>query len=247
MAAFNWWHKLAHLHHIRTKGLLIKKIKECGIINTLSEDNMDKCEICAETKITKKPHKSVTRETKLLGLAHSDLGDLKHTMTRGGKNFYVIFVDDHFRFTKLYLLRTKDEDLEMFIKYKSEVENQKNKRIKRLRTDRGCEHEFNPFKEFCEQNGIIHEVTPPYSPKSNGIAERKNRTLKEMMNAMLFSFGLSSNMWGRPSFRLAIFKIRYLIRKLVKLLMNFGKGVSLTWNTLKCGGAWLRSCYPSLK
>ena len=84
----------------------------------------------------------------------------------------------------------------MFIKYKSEVENQKNKRIKRLRTDGGGEYESNPFKEFCEQNDIINEVTPPYSPESNGIAERKNRTIKEMINSMLVSSGLSSNMWG---------------------------------------------------
>ena len=62
-------------------------MKEFGIINSLSEANMDKCETCAETKITKKPCKSITRETKLLGLVHSGLGDLKHTMTRGGKRF----------------------------------------------------------------------------------------------------------------------------------------------------------------
>ena len=117
-------------------------------------------------------------------------------MTRGGKRFYVIFVNNHSRFTKLYLLRTKDEALEIFIKYKSEVENQKNKRIKRLTIDRGGEYESNLFKKFCEQNGIIHVVTPPYSPESNGMAERKNRTLKEMMNAMLVSSRLSSNMWG---------------------------------------------------
>ena len=184
------WH--GRLEHVNLG--YIKKMKECGIINSLSEANIDKCEICAETKITKKPGKSITRKTELLGLVHSDLGDLKYTMTRGGKRFYVIFVDDHSRFIKIYLLRTKDEVLEMFIKYKSEVENQKNKMIKRLRTDRGGEYESNPFKEFCEQNGIIHEVTPPYSPESNRIAERKNRTLKEMTNAMLVSSGLSSNM-----------------------------------------------------
>ena len=101
----------------------IKKMKECGIINSPSEANIEICEICAETKIIKKPYKFVTRESKLLSLVHSDLGDLKHTMTRGGKKNYVIFVDDHSRFTKLYLLKTKDEILEMFIKYKNEVGN----------------------------------------------------------------------------------------------------------------------------
>jgi transposase InsO family protein len=112
------------------------------------------------------------------------------------KKYYAIFVDDYSRFTKLYILRTKDEASEMFIKYKTEVKNQKNKRIKRLRTDRGGKYASNSFKEFCEQNDIIHEVTPPYSPKSNGVAERKNKILKEMMNAMLVSSRLPTNMWG---------------------------------------------------
>ena len=126
-------------------------MKESGIINSLSETNMDKCKICAEIKITKKPCKSIYRETELFGLIHSDLGDLKHTMTRDGKRFYVIFVDDYSRFTKLYLLKSKDEAWEMFVKYKTEVENQKNKRIKRLRTDRGGEYESNPFNEFVNK------------------------------------------------------------------------------------------------
>ena len=42
---------------------------------------------------------------------------------------------------------------------------------------------------FCKNYDIIHEMTPPYSPESNGVAERKNRTLKNMVNAMLISFG----------------------------------------------------------
>ena len=35
-----------------------------------------------------------------------------------------------------------------------------------------------------------------YSPESNGVAERKNRTLKEMMNAMLISSNAPDNLWG---------------------------------------------------
>jgi transposase InsO family protein len=47
------------------------------------------------------------------------------------------------------------------------------------------------FDEFCEEHGIIHERTPPYSPELNGIAERKNRTLTDLMNVMLDTVGLS--------------------------------------------------------
>ena len=87
------------------------------------------------------------------------------------------------------MLRGKDEVIEVFKHYKNEVENQLGKRIKAIRSDRGGEYE-SPFMEFCSEHGIIHQTTAPYSPQSNGIAERKNGTLKEMMNAMLISSGL---------------------------------------------------------
>ena len=78
-----------------------------------------------------------------------------------------------------------------------------------IKSDRGDEYEA-PIGEFCTQHGIIHEITTPYSPQSNGVVERKNHTLKEMMNAMLISSGLPQNMWGeailsnkykRPSYK----------------------------------------------
>ena len=93
----------------------------------------------------------------------------------------------------MYLLKSKDEAIEKFVLYKNEVENQFNKKIKVLISDRGSEYE-SPFVDVCARHGIIHETTTSYSPQSNGVAERKNRTLKEMMNAMLRSFGLPQNM-----------------------------------------------------
>ena len=71
--------------------------------------------------------------------------------------------------------------MDAFIKYKNEVENQLSKKIMRLRSNRGGEYESNPINTFCEEHGIIHETTPPYSPEYNRVVERKNRTLKGMI------------------------------------------------------------------
>ena len=79
--------------------------------------------------------------------------------------------------------------------YKAKVENQLERKIKRVRSDRGGEYFSNEFNLFCEEHGIIHERTPPYSPESNGVVERKNRTLTEMVNAMLETAGLPWEWW----------------------------------------------------
>jgi hypothetical protein len=46
------------------------------------------------------------------------------------------------------------------------------------------------------EHEIIYERTPPYSPQSNGITERKNRTLTELVNTILDTAGLSKEWWG---------------------------------------------------
>ena len=50
------------------------------------------------------------------------------------------FIDDYSRFTKVYLLRNKDEVFDMFLSYKVEVENQLDRKIKRIRSYRGDEY-----------------------------------------------------------------------------------------------------------
>ena len=134
--------------------------------------------------------------------------DLKAVPTRGGNKYFITFIDDCTKYCYVYLLKSKDEAIEKFILYKNEVENQLKKKIKALRSDRGGEY-VAPFADLCAKSGIVHECTPPYSPQSNGVAERKNRTLKEMMNAMLISSGVNREMWGD-----AILSANYLLNKI---------------------------------
>ena len=135
------------------------------------------------------------RTTDPLDLIHTDICDLKAIPTRSGNKYFITFIDDSTRFCYVYLLKSKDEAIDKFVMFKAEVENQLNRKIKKVRSDRGGEY-VSPFADLCAKSGIIHELTAPYSPQSNGMAERKNRTLKEMMNAMLISSGMSEDMWG---------------------------------------------------
>lgn len=121
-----------------------------------------KCKICVESKITKKTCYPVQREYEPLGLIHTNLVDLKQHVTRGGKSYLVTFIDDFSRYTKIYLVRNKNKAFNMFLIYKVEVENQLNKKIKRVRSDRGGEYTL--FKDFSKNEGITHEVIPPHSP-----------------------------------------------------------------------------------
>ena len=104
---------------------------------------------------------------------------MKSIPSRSGKKYFITFINDCTRYCYVYLLNSKDEAIDAFKQYKIEVENQLNKKIKMIRSDRGREYEF-PFQEICLENGIIHQMTAPYTPQQNGVAKRKNRTLKEI-------------------------------------------------------------------
>jgi len=187
--SYNIWH--ARLGHVNSSYII--KLQRLRLIN-MHDKQSRKCDVCVESKFTKKVCHSVERQTELLGLIHIDLVDLKQTMTRGGKNYFVTFIDDYSRYTKMYLIKHKDEAFDMFLSYKTEVENQLDNKIKRIRSDRGGE--YVSFNDYCVKEGIIHEVTPPYSLESNGVAKRKNKTLKEIINVMLISSNAPDNLWG---------------------------------------------------
>ena len=129
-----------------------------------------KCETCVEAKLTRSSFQSIERHIELLDLIYSDICDLKFIQIRGVNKYFITFVDDSIKYCYVYLLKSKDGAIEKFVLYQNEVENQLNKKIKVLKSDRGGEYE-SPFVEVCAQHGIIHETTAPYLPQSNGVVE----------------------------------------------------------------------------
>ncbi|KAJ9557953.1 hypothetical protein OSB04_012567 [Centaurea solstitialis] len=183
------WHaRLGHVHYKR-----MRDMSKMSLIPAF-DLNGEKCKTCMLTKITRQPFaKNINRDTEVLELVHSDLCDFHSTPSLGNKKYVVTFIDDATRYCYVYLCHTKDEALEKFKIYKQEVELYHDVKIKTLRTDRGGEY-YDPV--FFQSTGIIHQTTAPYTPQQNGVSERKNRTLKEMVNSMLTYSGLSEGFWG---------------------------------------------------
>lgn len=68
--------------------------------------------------------------------------------------------------------------------------------IKCLRTDRGGEYNSIEFNEFCKENGIKRQLTTAYTPQQNGVAERKNRTIMNMVRAILSEKEVPKSFWA---------------------------------------------------
>ena len=75
---------------------------------------------------------------------------------------------------------------------------QKNKlkSIKVLRSDRGGEYLSTVFTQYLKDNGILSQWTPPYTPQMNGVSERRNRTLLDMVRSMMSHVKLLIFLWG---------------------------------------------------
>lgn len=119
-----------------------------------------------------------------------------NAVTIGGNSYFVSFVDDYSRKMWIYLIKRKDEVLDVFKKFKVMVEKQCGRQIKVLRTDGGGEYNSRDFQQFCDQRGLLHEVTAPYTPQHNGVAERRNRTVMNMVRSMLRGKSLPNSFWG---------------------------------------------------
>jgi transposase InsO family protein len=108
----------------------------------------------------------------------------------------VSFVDEFTRMTWVSLIKLKHEVFADFKKFRIKAEKESGQTLKILRTDGGGEYNSTKFKKSYEENEIEHEVTSPYTPQHNGLAERRNRTLLDMTRSMLKEKVLPNTLWG---------------------------------------------------
>ncbi|WJZ86739.1 hypothetical protein VitviT2T_006171 [Vitis vinifera] len=92
--------------------------------------------------------------------------------------------------------QTKDEVNLLFKKFHKVIETQYNVKVRVLRSDNGGEYQSSDLQKYLGGHGIIHQTTCSNTPQQNGVAERKNRHLLEVVRASLIAAKTPISYWG---------------------------------------------------
>ena len=96
-----------------------------------------------------------------------------------------MIVDDYTRYTWVFFLYENSDVYDLFKSFVKRVQNEFETTIKKIRIDIGSEFKNIRIEDLCDDLGIGQQFSPTYTPQSNGVVERKNRTLIDMARSML--------------------------------------------------------------
>lgn len=194
----NLWHyRLGHLNVVDMKKLIYRKMVH-GLERVKLASETDFCESCIFGKQTRMPfpRKKEKRSNRILELIHSDLCGPMSQPAWDGSNYFVTFMDDYSRASKIYCIKYKSEAIDKFREYVAMAETHYGVKIAKLRVDNGGEYISLEFKDFCKKRGIQVQYITPYNPEMNSTSERLNRTLIEKARTMLLASGLNRIFWN---------------------------------------------------
>ncbi|CAI7883125.1 unnamed protein product [Closterium sp. NIES-53] len=174
---------------------LLKQLEEDGAVKGLKLNGQppdDNFEICLLSKITRFPFHTVAgRSKKPLELVHMDLSRLIWAYPLKQKNHAAL---------------TIQEDRLPFVEKQAECV------VKLIRTDRGGEFLGAEMTAWLKKQGIQRELTTAYTPQSNGVAERANRTILETARALLIESGVGNSMWPHAVWQANVARNRVLTK-----------------------------------
>ncbi|GJT21676.1 retrovirus-related pol polyprotein from transposon TNT 1-94 [Tanacetum coccineum] len=178
----------------------IQSLTSKDLVRNLPKLKFDKhfCDACKIGKQAYASHKAnnVVSTTRCLELLHMDLFGPSALRSYGGNRYTLVIVDDYSRYPWTRSLKDKIEAFDHFEIFSKKIQNQLECTIVSIRTEHGREFDNEvQFGEFCNANGITHNFSAPRTPQSNGVVERKNRTLQEMSKTMLNEQSLPQNFW----------------------------------------------------
>jgi len=192
------WHKrIAHRSLSQQAAERIAKSVLGFHIKEAEKEEEKVCAVCAAGEqgreyLTGKRGKS----EELLDTIHSDVCGPMSLAGLMGERYFTTFIDEHSGSIAVSLLTQKSDLFEWFKEYRAKVERETKRKIKSRRCDGGGEYSGNTFRTYLREHGIRQQITPPYTPEHNGIAEQANRTIMDMVRYMILESALGKEFWG---------------------------------------------------
>ena len=135
--------------------------------------------------------------SKAFELLHMNLFGLTQYTSISGNKYDFVIVDDYTRYTWVFFLVDKSDVFATFKSFVKGIHNEFETTIKRVRSDNSSEFKNTRIDELCDEFGIRHQFSAKYTPQSNGLVERKNRTLIDMARSMLSEYNVSQSFWAK--------------------------------------------------
>ena len=164
----------------------------------LANQTLSKCEACSKAKSTKaQVRNKAAEETKSKEVGENVASDLKemYTTGTGGCKWMGSAIDTFSRYALIVAMRTKGEFSKNYTDIVTWYSTQTGKVFKKWTTDGGGEFNNAGTTATNRENGIQHQLTPPYNSRKNPFAERFNRTIGEAVAAMLLTAGMTAVWW----------------------------------------------------
>jgi transposase InsO family protein len=79
------------------------------------------------------------------------------------------------------------------------IEKQTAHKILALRSDRGGEFLSEAFSHYLHDHGIVRQLTTTHTTSQNGVHKCKNRTILNMMRAMLIAGHVPKFLWTKAA------------------------------------------------
>ncbi|CAI5464445.1 unnamed protein product [Closterium sp. Yama58-4] len=138
-----------------------------------------------------------------LAVVHIDLCGPFRVAAKDGSLYFLLLKDRKTRYVWVKPVARKSDVLLEFQKWLVLVERQTKKSVLQLRSDRGGEFLGKESTAFMDGKGIVHDLTCPYTPQQNGMAEREMRTVVESVRTMLLHMERSATPGTKPDLSLA--------------------------------------------
>lgn len=205
-----WHRRLGHASFGYLKKLFPSLLVKVDVSNF-------QCDVCELAKSHRASFPLILNKSPIpFMIIHSDVWGPSKVLPLGGSRWFVTFIDDCTRMTWVCSMKSKSDVNLLFKKFHKMVCTQYNAHVQVLRSDHGGEYLSSEFQQYLEARGIVHKTTCSYTPQQNGVAERKNRHLLEVVRALLIEAHMPLSFWGE-----ALTSVAYLINRVPSSAIDF--------------------------